>query len=105
MPPVCLLGKLTTMNAYQQKWMDILNNAHIKDWKISALNNDIVIDLPAESNVQTILQNLPDVIATLSLDIVTPPERLKFILRNNGQHHDYILNPTDADLNTAKGDS
>lgn len=92
------------MNTYQQKWIDILSNAHIKDWKISALNDDIIIDLPAQSNVQTILENLPDVIATLSLDITTPPERLKFILRNNGQHHDYILNPTEADLNTAKGE-
>lgn len=92
------------MNSYQQKWIDILSNAQIKDWKVGAFNEDILIDIPASSNVETILQNLPDVIATLSLDITIPPERLKFILRSNGQHHDYILNPTEADRNTAKGE-
>lgn len=90
------------MNAYQEKWIELLNNAHIKDWKIKALDNDIIVDLPAGSNVQNILENLPDVIATLSLDITLAPERLKFILRHAGQHHDYVLNPTEEDLNTSK---
>jgi hypothetical protein len=90
------------MNAYQQKWIDVLNNANIKDWKIKSLESDILIDLPSGSNVSTIMENLPDVIATLSLDITEAPERLKFILRHAGEHHEYILNPTDRDLNTAK---
>jgi hypothetical protein len=25
------------MNAYQQKWIDVLTNANIKDWKIKPL--------------------------------------------------------------------
>ncbi|UEG51981.1 hypothetical protein LLH06_13515 [Mucilaginibacter daejeonensis] len=90
------------MNAYQQKWIEVLNNAHIKDWKIEALNDDIVIDLPSGSNVNTILENLPEVVAKLSLDIDLPHERVKLILRNSGQHHEYIINPTEADLNTSK---
>jgi len=90
------------MNAYQQKWIDVLTNANIKDWNIKPFNEDILIDLPSGSSVKTIMENLPDVIATLSLDITTTPERLKFILRNAGEHHDYILNPTEEDLNTAK---
>lgn len=90
------------MNAYQQKWIDVLSAAQIKDWKIKPLENDILIDLPSGSNVSTIMENLPDVIATLSLDINESPERLKFILRHAGEHHEYIVNPTENDLNTAK---
>lgn len=91
------------MNAYQQKWIDVLTNANIKDWKIKPIDDDsIIVDLPGGSNMDTIMENLPDVIATLSLDITVPGERLKFILRHNGEHREYILNPTDADLNTAK---
>jgi hypothetical protein len=90
------------MNTYQQKWIDVLSNAHIKDWKIKALDNDILIDLPNGSSVPTILENLPEVVAKLSLDIDLPHERLKFILRNSGEHHEYIVNPTDEDLNTAR---
>jgi len=90
------------MNAYQQKWIDVLSAAQIKDWKIKPLENDILIDLPLGSNVSTIMENLPDVIATLSLDINESPERLKFILRHAGEHHEYIVNPTENDLNTAK---
>ena len=90
------------MNAYQQKWIDVLTNANIKDWKIKPLENDILIDLPSGSSVSTIMENLPDVIASLSLDITESPERLKFILRHSGEHHEYILNPKDSDLNTAK---
>jgi len=91
------------MNAYQQKWIDVLTNANIKDWKIKPLGDDaIIVDLPGGSNMDTVMENLPDVIATLSLDITVPGERLKFILRHNGEHHEYILNPTDVDLNTEK---
>ncbi|WP_158828291.1 hypothetical protein [Mucilaginibacter lacusdianchii] len=90
------------MNAYQQKWIDVLNNAQIKDWKISAKGDDILIDLPLSTHVSTIMENLPDVVATLSLDITLPKERLKFILRNGAETHEYLLNPTDTDLNTAK---
>jgi len=90
------------MNAYQQKWIDVLTNANIKDWKIKPLENDILIDLPSGSSVSTIMENLPDVIASLSLDMAEAPERLKFILRHAGEHHEYILNPTEQDLNTAK---
>ncbi|WP_295773064.1 hypothetical protein [uncultured Mucilaginibacter sp.] len=91
------------MNAYQQKWINVLNSANIKDWKIKPLDDDaIVVDLPQGSSMDTIMENLPDVIATLSLDITIPGERLKFILRHNGEHREYILNPTDQDLNTAK---
>jgi hypothetical protein len=91
------------MNAYQQKWIEVLNNAQIKDWKISPQGNDIVVDLPPSAHVATIMENLPDVLATLSLDIAVPKERVKFILHNGAEKHENILNPTDTDLNTAKG--
>jgi hypothetical protein len=88
------------MNAYQQKWIEVLSNAQIKDWKIKAVNDDILIDLPPSSHVGTIMENLPDVIATLALDITLPAERVKFILQNGQERHEYVLNPTDQDLNT-----
>jgi hypothetical protein len=90
------------MNAYQEKWIEILNNAQIKDWKIKTMGDDILVDLPDGSHVPTIMQNLPDVIATLALDMTVPAERLKFILRHAGESHEYILNPTERDLNTAQ---
>lgn len=90
------------MNAYQEKWIEVLNNANIKDWKIKPVEDDILVDLPEGSNVPTIMENLPDVIATLALDMALPAERLKFILRHAGEKHEYILNPTDQDLNTDK---
>ena len=34
------------MNAYQQKWIDVLTNANIKDWKIKPLDDDAIIDAP-----------------------------------------------------------
>jgi hypothetical protein len=90
------------MNAYQEKWIEVLNNAQIKDWKIKPMGDDILVDLPGGSQVSTIMENLPDVIATLALDITVPAERLKFILRHAGESHEYVLNPTDQDLNTGK---
>ncbi len=90
------------MNAYQEKWIEVLNNANIKDWKIKPVDDDILVDLPESSHVPTIMENLPDVIATLALDMNLPAERLKFILRHAREKHEYILNPTDQDLNTGK---
>jgi hypothetical protein len=90
------------MNAYQQKWIEVLNHAHIKDWKISAQDEDILVNVPSGSSVKSIMENLPDVIATLSLDITEAKERVKFILYNDNERHEYILNPTAADLNTGK---
>ncbi len=90
------------MNAYQEKWIEVLNNANIKDWKIKPVDDDILVDLPESSHVPTNMENLPDVIATLALDMNLPAERLKFILRHVGEKHEYILNPTDQDLNTGK---
>ncbi|QJD97434.1 hypothetical protein HH214_16930 [Mucilaginibacter robiniae] len=90
------------MNAYQEKWIEVLSNAHIKDWKIEPQDNDIAITLPQGTQAKTVLENLPDVVATLSLDITVPKERLKFVLKSGQEVHDYVLNPTDEDLSTAK---
>ncbi len=90
------------MNAYQEKWIEILNNARVPGWKIGPHGDDILINIPAGNTISTIMENLPDVLATLSLDVNQPKERLKFILRNGAEEHDYVINPTDADLNTGR---
>lgn len=90
------------MNAYQQKWIELLDRALIKNWTISAQGEDILIQLPDDTRVTSVLENLPEVIAAMSLDIAVPKERLKFILQNGHEHNEYILNPTDVDLNTAR---
>jgi len=90
------------MNIYQEKWIEILTHANVRDWKISPEGNDILVNVPPTHSVSTIMENLPDVLATLSLDINLPKERLKFILKNGKEVHEYVINPDDADLNTAK---
>ena len=47
------------MNTYQQKWIDVLTNANIKDWKIEARNNDIFIEMPNVTDLKLIRDNLP----------------------------------------------
>lgn len=89
------------MNAYQQKWIQVLNSAGLHDWKIEALGEDIVIEMPHVTDLKLIRDNLPEVLGALSLDIDVPGERLRFIFKNGYENFDYILNPTSEDLNKA----
>ncbi|MBL4678472.1 MAG: hypothetical protein JKY70_20065 [Mucilaginibacter sp.] len=90
---------MRTMNAYQQKWIDILQAASIKDWDIKAVDNDIYIEIPHVSDLKLIRDNLPSTLAALSLDIELPHERLKFIFHNGYENFEYVLNPNADDLN------
>ncbi|RYD87963.1 MAG: hypothetical protein EOP54_27990 [Sphingobacteriales bacterium] len=87
------------MNAYQQKWIDILRAAAIKDWDINPVDNDIYIEMPHVSDLKLIRDNLPSTLAALSLDINLPHERLKFIFHNGYENFEYVLNPSADDLN------
>lgn len=87
------------MNTYQQKWIEALKAANLKDWEISPQDNDILITMPHVTDLKLIRDNLPEVIASLSLDIDEHKERLKFIFHNNYENFEYILNPTGEDLN------
>ena len=89
------------MNAYQQKWIEVLTNAHLAGWKIEPLNEDINIEMPHVTDLKLIRDNLPETLALLSLDIEVPKERLKFIFHNGFENFEYILNPGDEDLNKA----
>ena len=86
------------MNAYQQKWIDVLTNAHIRDWKIEARGEDIAIDMPHVTDLKLIRDNLPETLAAISLDINLPHERLKFIFHNGYENFEYVLNPGVTDL-------
>lgn len=87
------------MNAYQQKWIDVLKAANLKDWQIEPLGDDILVTMPNVTDLKLTRDNLPEVIAAFSLDNNEPRERLKFIFKNDAELFEYILNPTDADLN------
>lgn len=87
------------MNAYQQKWLDVLQGANLKGWKIEAQGDDIVIEMPHVTDLKLIRDNLPDTLGAISLDINLPHERIKFIFHNGYENFEYVLNPNEADLN------
>lgn len=89
------------MNAYQQKWIDVLQGANLKGWTIEARDEDIAIEMPHVTDLKLIRDNLPATIAAISLDINLPKERLKFIFHNGHENFEYVINPGDADLNKA----
>ena len=91
------------MNSYQQKWIEVLNNAQLSGWKIQALNQDIYIEMPGITDLKLIRDNLPQTLALISLDIDQPKERLKFIFHNGHEQFEYIINPETADLTKAEG--
>ncbi|RYU90466.1 hypothetical protein EWM62_07355 [Mucilaginibacter terrigena] len=87
------------MNAYQQKWLDILKSAGLKDWKIEPRDGDIAIEMPHVTDLKLIRDNLPSTLGAISLDINLPHERIKFIFHNGYENFEYVLNPNEADLN------
>jgi hypothetical protein len=89
------------MNSYQQKWIDVLNAANLKDWKIEPVENDILVEMPEVTDLKVIRDRLPEVIAAFSLDNHEPKERLKFIFKNGPEYFEYILNPLEDDLDKA----
>jgi len=87
------------MNAYQQKWIELLKEANLHGWEIEPVGNDISIKMPDVTDLKLVRDNLPEVLGSLSLDIDEPKERLQFIFKNGYEKFEYILNPTDGDLN------
>ncbi|MGN8070802.1 hypothetical protein [Mucilaginibacter sp. SG564] len=87
------------MNTYQQKWIDVLNHANLPGWKIEAQGEDIFVEMPHITDLKLIRDNLPQTIGLMSLDIEAPKERLKFIFHNGHEQFEYLLNPTEDDLN------
>ncbi|TWR26444.1 hypothetical protein FPZ43_14880 [Mucilaginibacter pallidiroseus] len=90
------------MSAYQQKWIDVLSGAGLNGWKIEPQGKDIYVEMPNVTDLKVIRDNLPQTLAAVSLDITLPKERLKFIFHNGHETFEYILNPTEYDLE--KGD-
>ncbi len=87
------------MNAYQQKWIEVLSNAHINGWEIKPENDDIHIEMPNVTDLKLIRDNLPATLAAMSLDIEVPKERLKFVFHNGHENFEYILNAGTDELN------
>ena len=87
------------MNAYQQKWIELLRAANLNGWQIEPVGNDIANKMPDVTDLKLLRDNLPEVLGSLSLDIDEPKERLQFIVQNGHEKFEYILNPTGEDLN------
>jgi hypothetical protein len=86
------------MNLYQQKWIDLLNRAHLQGWKISPQGDDIFIEMPHVTDIKLIRDNIPSTLAAMSLDVPEAKRRLKFIFHNGFEQFDYLLNPNEKDL-------
>ncbi len=87
------------MNAYQQKWISILQHANLKGWEIKPLDDGIYVEMPHVTDLKLIKDILPETLAALSLDINVPKNRLKFHFHNKFENFEYILNPNESDLN------
>ena len=89
------------MNTYQQKWIEVLEHAHIPGWQVKPLAEDIYVEMPNVTDLKLIRDNLPETLGLISLDIDTPKERLKFIFHNGREQFEYIINPGTEDLDEA----
>jgi len=87
------------MNTYQQKWIEVLQAATLKDWEITPQGDDILITMPNVTDLKLVRDNLPEVLGALSLDIHEPKQRLRFYIHNHHENFEYTLNPTEQDLN------
>ena len=87
------------MNAYQQKWVEMLQKANLQGWTVKAVDDDIYVDMPHVTDLKLIRDNVPQTLGLLSLDITLPKTRVKFIFHNGYENFEYILNPDERDLN------
>ena len=87
------------MNAYQQKWLNVLHNANLPGWEIEARGEDIFIEMPHITDLKVIRDKLPQTLGLMSLDIDVLKERHNFVFHNGHEQFEYLLNPTEADLN------
>lgn len=79
------------MNAYQQKWIEILNNANLKGWEITPVGDDILVVMPHVTDLKVIRDNLPAIIAQLALDMEEPKQPLRLIIKNGYEEFDYVI--------------
>jgi hypothetical protein len=89
------------MNAYQEKWIGLFQGARIPNWQVKANGDDVEIQVPADVDLKILRDNFPQTVAAMSLDITIPKERVRFVLHNGQASTEYILNPTEGDLNEA----
>ena len=79
------------MNAYQQKWIEILNNANLQGWEITPIDDNIHITMPHVTDLKVIRDNLPAIIAQLSLDIDEPKQPLQLTIKNGYEEFEYTI--------------
>jgi hypothetical protein len=89
------------MNLYQQRWISLLKSANLQGWEINPQGDDIFIEMPHVTDIKLIRDNIPATVAAMSLDVHGPKEQLKFIFHNGYEQFEYLLNPSNADLNKA----
>ena len=67
------------MNAYQQKWVEMLQKANLQGWTVKAVEDDIYVDMPSVTDLKLIRDNVPQTLGLMSLDITLPKTRVKYI--------------------------
>ena len=67
------------MNAYQQKWVEMLQKASLQGWTVKAVDDDIYVDMPSVTDLKLIRDNVPQTLGLMSLDITLPKTRVKYI--------------------------
>jgi hypothetical protein len=93
-----LIIKTYAMTTYQQKWLDILQNANLHGWEVKPTEDGIYVEMPNVTDLKLIRDILPETLAALSLDIDVPKSRLLFQFHNGYENFEYVLNPSDKDL-------
>ncbi|MGI4729738.1 MAG: hypothetical protein ACRYGB_14275 [Janthinobacterium lividum] len=89
------------MNAYQEKWIEMFQDARIPNWQVKASGEDVEIRVPANVDLKILRDDFPEAVAAMSLDIAIPKQRIRFVLHNGQANTEYVLNPTENDLNKA----
>ncbi|MGI4803407.1 MAG: hypothetical protein ACRYFL_01450 [Janthinobacterium lividum] len=89
------------MNAYQEKWIEMFQGARIPNWQVKASGEDVEIRVPANVDLKILRDDFPEAVAAMSLDIAIPKQRIRFVLHNGQANTEYVLNPTENDLNKA----
>jgi len=73
------------MSKYQQEWKKAIQK-HIKlKWKVKTSGGDIMIRVPAETDMEKLESNFPELMAPIAPTILSPKTRLTMYVGNSDQ--------------------
>src|SRR5687768_1138653 len=86
----CILQKIITsqhhnMSKYQQEWKKAIQKNIKLKWKVKTSGGDIMIRVPAETDMEKLESNFPDLMAPIKPTILSPQTRLTMYVGNSDQ--------------------